>query len=67
VIERIFKFWLWNDLVYKMSGSGQRFFKSIKVLHEYTDNVCIQKGLIIHFIQYNRLVLTVIIVGIINI
>ncbi|XP_022170397.1 cytochrome P450 4C1-like [Myzus persicae] len=39
VIERIFKFWLWNGLVYKMSGSGQRFFKSIKVLHEFTDNV----------------------------
>ncbi|XP_025204847.1 cytochrome P450 4C1-like isoform X2 [Melanaphis sacchari] len=39
VIERIFKFWLWNDLVYKMSKSGQSFFKSIKVLHEFTDNV----------------------------
>nr|WOV89632.1 cytochrome P450 CYP4CJ4 [Rhopalosiphum padi] len=39
VIERVFKFWLWNDLVYKMSESGQSFFKSLKVLHEYTDNV----------------------------
>nr|DAD54421.1 TPA_exp: cytochrome P450 enzyme 26 [Aphis glycines] len=39
VIERIFKFWLWNDLVYKMSESGQSFFKSIKVLHAFTDNV----------------------------
>eukprot|EP00102_Acyrthosiphon_pisum_P012478 XP_008181647.2 PREDICTED: cytochrome P450 4C1 [Acyrthosiphon pisum] len=39
VIERIFKFWLWNDLVFRMSGSGQSFFKSIKILHEYTDNV----------------------------
>ncbi|XP_060840808.1 cytochrome P450 4C1-like [Rhopalosiphum padi] len=39
VIERVFKFWLWNDLVYKMSESGQSFFKSIKVLHEFTDNV----------------------------
>nr|QQL12336.1 cytochrome P450 CYP4CJ14 [Aphis craccivora] len=39
VIERIFKVWLWNDLIYRISKSGQRFFKSTKVLHEFTDNV----------------------------
>ncbi|KAL5234003.1 hypothetical protein ACI65C_001413 [Semiaphis heraclei] len=45
VIDRIFKFWLWNDLIYKTSGSGQRFFKSIKLLHDFTDNVIRSKRL----------------------
>ncbi|XP_025204857.1 cytochrome P450 4V2-like [Melanaphis sacchari] len=39
VIDRIFKFWLWNDLVYRISESGRSFFKSIKVLHEFTNNI----------------------------
>jgi len=45
LIERIFKFWLWSDLIFKMNESGQSFFKSIKVLHEYTDNVIKNKRL----------------------
>nr|QQL12306.1 cytochrome P450 CYP4CJ2 [Aphis craccivora] len=43
VIDRIFKFWLWNDLIYRISNSGRTFFTSIKVLHEFTDNVIKRK------------------------
>jgi len=39
IIDRIFKFWLWNDFIFKISGSGRDFYKSLKVLHEFTDNV----------------------------
>ncbi|CAH1715009.1 unnamed protein product [Aphis gossypii] len=43
VIDRVFKFWLWNDLIYRISNSGRSFFTSIKVLHEFTDNVIKRK------------------------
>lgn len=43
VIDRVFKFWLWNDLIYRISNSGRTFFTSIKVLHEFTDNVIKRK------------------------
>jgi len=39
VIERIFKFWLWNNLLFAISQCGRTFYKSINVLHAYTDNV----------------------------
>ncbi|XP_025410347.1 uncharacterized protein LOC112683508 [Sipha flava] len=39
VTDRIFKFWLWNDFIFRISGSGRKFYKSIKVLHDFTDNV----------------------------
>lgn len=40
VIDRIYKFWLWDDLAFRISPSGQSFYKSVKVLHDFTDNVC---------------------------
>ncbi|KAL4147834.1 hypothetical protein QTP88_002173 [Uroleucon formosanum] len=43
VIDRVFKFWLWNDLIYRISESGRSFFKSIRVLHDFTDNVIKRK------------------------
>ncbi|VVC41084.1 Hypothetical protein CINCED_3A021256 [Cinara cedri] len=48
VIDRIFKFWLWNDLMFKISGCGRRFFKSIRVLHNYTDNVIKNKRTLLY-------------------
>ncbi|XP_025410330.1 cytochrome P450 4C1-like isoform X2 [Sipha flava] len=39
VIDRVFKFWLWNDTIYKFTGSGRSFYKSIRVLHDFTENV----------------------------
>ncbi|KAE9541693.1 hypothetical protein AGLY_003684 [Aphis glycines] len=47
VIDRVFKFWLWNDLIYRISNSGRSFFTSIKVLHEFTDNVIKRKQLLL--------------------
>lgn len=37
LIERVFKFWFWNDS--SLSASGQIFNKSVKFLHDYTDDV----------------------------
>ncbi|KAL5234004.1 hypothetical protein ACI65C_001414 [Semiaphis heraclei] len=47
VIDRVFKFWLWNDLIYRISESGRSFFKSIGVLHDFTDNVIKRKQLLL--------------------
>lgn len=41
VIDRIFQFWLTNDYIFKISKCGRTFYSSIKVLHDFTDKVCI--------------------------
>lgn len=49
MIERVVKFWLWNDLTYRLSARGQLFYKSLKVLHDFTDHVCIIKMMYFNF------------------
>lgn len=41
MIKRIFKFWLWNNYIFKMSQNGRDFRKSLKILHEFTENVSV--------------------------
>lgn len=58
IIQRIYKFWLWIDLIYKISHNGRTFYKSIRLLHNFTDNVCIlYNNIIIRYkiIIYNYL------------
>ncbi|VVC44999.1 Cytochrome P450, E-class, group I,Cytochrome P450,Cytochrome P450, conserved site [Cinara cedri] len=38
-VDQMFKFWLWIDVVFRMSSTGRTYFKSIKVLHDYTARV----------------------------
>lgn len=38
MIQRIFKFWLWNDYIFRTSKNGRNFRKSLKILHEFTEN-----------------------------
>lgn len=40
MIKRIFKFWLWNNYIFRLSQSGRDFKKSLKILHTFTENVC---------------------------
>ncbi|XP_025410334.1 cytochrome P450 4V2-like [Sipha flava] len=47
VINRVYRFWLWNDTIFKISECGQTFYKSIKVLHDYTDNVIKSKRILL--------------------
>ncbi|VVC41082.1 Cytochrome P450, conserved site,Cytochrome P450,Cytochrome P450, E-class, group I [Cinara cedri] len=42
-IDRMFTFWLWNYLVYRISATGRKFIKAVKVLHNYTDEIIIKK------------------------
>jgi cytochrome P450 family 4 subfamily V len=39
MVQRIFKFWLWNNYIFKMCKNGRNFRKSLKILHEFTENV----------------------------
>ncbi|XP_050535079.1 uncharacterized protein LOC126902099 [Daktulosphaira vitifoliae] len=41
--ERIFKFWLWNDFIFKLSKSGKMFYASVDVLHRYTEDIIKKK------------------------
>lgn len=43
MIKRIFKFWLWNKFIFSISQSGRDFKKSLKTLHEFTENVSKKK------------------------
>ncbi|VVC41086.1 Hypothetical protein CINCED_3A009062 [Cinara cedri] len=54
VVERVFKFWLWNDLLFKISPSGRIFFKSVRVLHEFTDNVIKNKKMEINTSKHQK-------------
>ncbi|XP_050429934.1 cytochrome P450 4V2-like [Adelges cooleyi] len=48
MIDRIFTFWLWNDLIFKISKSGRVFYKSLKVLHSYTEKIIQEKRIILN-------------------
>lgn len=39
MINRIFKFWLWNNYIFNISQNGRDFKKSLKILHNFTENV----------------------------
>ncbi|VVC32803.1 Hypothetical protein CINCED_3A011220 [Cinara cedri] len=43
MIKRIFKFWLWNNYIFRLSQSGRDFKKSLKILHTFTENVIREK------------------------
>lgn len=43
LIKRIFTVWLWSEWLFRISECGQTFYKSINVLHNFTDNVSIIK------------------------
>ncbi|XP_050425339.1 cytochrome P450 4C1-like [Adelges cooleyi] len=43
MVKRIFKFWLWNNFIFKISKDGRDFKKSLKILHHFTENVIKEK------------------------
>ncbi|XP_050537403.1 cytochrome P450 4C1-like [Daktulosphaira vitifoliae] len=42
-IDRIAKFWLWNEKIFNLSKNGRDFHKSLKILHDFTENVIKEK------------------------
>lgn len=32
--------WLWPEIIFRMHPAGRAYFKSLKVLHEFTRQVC---------------------------
>ncbi|XP_050428054.1 cytochrome P450 4C1-like isoform X2 [Adelges cooleyi] len=39
LINRIITFWLWNETIFNISINGRAFYKSLKILHDFTENV----------------------------
>lgn len=38
-MDRIATFWLWNETIFNLSKNGRDFRKSLKILHDFTENV----------------------------
>ncbi|XP_050428052.1 cytochrome P450 4C1-like isoform X2 [Adelges cooleyi] len=51
VIKRIFTFWLWSETIFNVSTSGRDFYKSLKVLHTFTENVIQEKKQKLNFAE----------------
>ncbi|XP_015366965.1 PREDICTED: cytochrome P450 4C1-like [Diuraphis noxia] len=43
LIRRIFTFWYWNEIVFNLSSISRDFRKSLKLLHDFTENVIQEK------------------------
>lgn len=43
MMQRVYKFWLWNDWIFKLSDCGRKFYESIDVIINFADKVCIFK------------------------
>ncbi|XP_050435227.1 cytochrome P450 4C1-like isoform X2 [Adelges cooleyi] len=43
IMKRMFTLWLWSDTIFKISTTGREFYKSLKVLHTFTENERKQK------------------------
>lgn len=43
IVSRLIRPWLYPDCVYKLTGNGQKFAKSIKLLHSFTEDVIRQR------------------------
>ncbi|XP_050053918.1 cytochrome P450 4C1 isoform X1 [Aphis gossypii] len=39
LIKRIFTFWYWSEIIFNLSNIGREFRKSLKLLHNFTENV----------------------------
>ncbi|XP_022180150.1 cytochrome P450 4C1-like [Myzus persicae] len=50
-IKRIFKFWLWNERIFNLSQNGRDFYKSLKILHTFTENVIKEKRAKLEFVN----------------
>lgn len=35
----MFKYWLWNNCIFKLSKDGRNFKKSLNILHTFTEKV----------------------------
>ncbi|XP_050437855.1 cytochrome P450 4C1-like [Adelges cooleyi] len=38
-VKRILTIWLWSDTIFNVSTGGRDFYKSLKVLHTFTENI----------------------------
>ncbi|XP_050537405.1 cytochrome P450 4C1-like isoform X2 [Daktulosphaira vitifoliae] len=52
--ERIFKFWLWKDFIFKLSKSGKMFYASLDVLHRFREDMIKKKRIAISEKKNNK-------------
>ncbi|XP_022171029.1 cytochrome P450 4C1-like [Myzus persicae] len=54
LIKRIFTFWYWNEIVFNLSSLGRDFRKSLKLLHDFTENVIRERRKILENVEQNK-------------
>uniref|UniRef100_A0A0K8SWN4 Cytochrome P450 4C1 n=2 Tax=Lygus hesperus TaxID=30085 RepID=A0A0K8SWN4_LYGHE len=42
-VERVIRFWLFNDFLFSISSIGKEFRKNLKVLHDFTEKIIIER------------------------
>ncbi|KAL4147835.1 hypothetical protein QTP88_002174 [Uroleucon formosanum] len=51
LIKRIFTFWYWNEIIFNLSSIGREFRKSLKLLHNFTENVIRERRKILENVE----------------
>ncbi|XP_060879999.1 cytochrome P450 4C1-like [Metopolophium dirhodum] len=54
LIKRIFTFWYWNEIVFNLSSIGREFRKSLKLLHDFTENVIRERRKILENVEQKK-------------
>lgn len=54
LIKRIFTFWYWNEIVFNLSSIGREFRKSLKLLHDFTENVIRERRKILENVEKKK-------------
>ncbi|KAL5234006.1 hypothetical protein ACI65C_001416 [Semiaphis heraclei] len=54
LIKRIFTFWYWNDIVFNLSSISRDFRKSLKLLHDFTENVIQERRKILEEVEQKK-------------